>query len=130
MCHISNSWNLFDLFNYMSFYQYALKNPKNINLLIVVVYFFLTHYDWLFVILRYTLVLNNYLWCSFSLVLNFILKIYNFFVFQFFLFVLIKSDKQVDTINPFNKWVVLGLRNLDPFNKHVRLVLTRIVGYL
>ena len=25
-------------------------------------------------------------------------------------------------INPFNKWVVLGLRNLDPFNKPIGLV--------
>ena len=34
-----------------------------------------------------------------------------------FFFILIKSDKQVDTTDPFNKWVMLGLRNLDPFNK-------------
>ena len=47
----------------------------------------------------------------------------------FFLFILINSDKQVDTINPFNKWVMLGLSNLDPFNKHVGLVLTHIVKY-
>ena len=30
--------------------------------------------------------------------------------------------------DPFNKWVVLGLRNLDPFNKHVGLVLTHIIS--
>ena len=29
----------------------------------------------------------------------------------------------------FNKYVVLGLRNLDPFNKHVGLVLTQIVRF-
>ena len=32
--------------------------------------------------------------------------------------------------NLFNKWVMLGLRNLDPFNKHVGLVLIYIVEYL
>ena len=42
---------------------------------------------------------------------------------------MIKSEKQIDMIDPFNKWVVLGLRNLDPFNKHVGLVSTYIVGY-
>jgi len=42
---------------------------------------------------------------------------------------LIKSDKQIDTIDPFNKWVVLRLKNLDLFNKHVGLVLTYIVEY-
>ena len=47
-----------------------------------------------------------------------------------FFFILIKSDKQVDTIDPFNKWVILGLRNLDPFNKHAGLVLTHIVRYV
>ena len=50
--------------------------------------------------------------------------------FFFFFFILIKSDKQVDTTNPFNKWVVLGLRNFDLFNKHVELGLTHIVKYL
>ena len=29
----------------------------------------------------------------------------------------------------FNKWVVLGLRNPDTFNKHVGLGLTHIVEY-
>ena len=39
-----------------------LKNPKCINLLVVVVFFFfLTYCDWLFVILRYVLILNDYL---------------------------------------------------------------------
>ena len=61
----------------------------------------------------------------------YIKKIY-LFVFSYFFFIffiLIKFDKQVDTTNPFNKWVVLGLRNLDSFNKHVGLVLTYIVEY-
>ena len=31
--------------------------------------------------------------------------------------------------NPFYKWVVLELRNLDSFNKHAGLVLTYIFGY-
>ena len=61
---------------------------------------------------------------------NFYIKKFYLFVFsQISFFILIKSDKQVDTTNPFNKWVVLELRNLDVFNKHVRLVLTYIIGY-
>ena len=82
-------------------------------------------------IFGYALVLNEYLWCSYSLVLNFILKIFICLFFHnfFFFFILIKSDKQDDTTNLFNKWIVLGLRNLDPFNKHIGLVLTYIVGY-
>ena len=36
---------------------------------------------------------------------------------------------QVDTIDLFDKWVVLELRNLDPFNKHVGLMLTYIIEY-
>ena len=36
---------------------------------------------------------------------------------------MIKSNKQVDTTDPFNKWVMLWLRNLDPFNKHVSWIL-------
>ena len=36
---------------------------------------------------------------------------------------------QVDTIDLFDKWVVLGLRNFDTFNKHVGLVLTHLVRY-
>ena len=51
------------------------------------------------------------------------------FVINFFFFVLIKSNKQIDTTDPFNKWVGLGLKNLDPFNKHVGLVLTYVVEY-
>ena len=31
--------------------------------------------------------------------------------------------------DPFNKWVVLRLKNSDPFNKHVNLTLTHIVEY-
>ena len=49
-------------------------------------------------------------------------------MFPFSIF-LIKFDKQVNMTDLFNKWVVLGLRNPDPFNKHVRLVLTQIVRY-
>ena len=61
---------------------------------------------------------------------NFYIKKFYLFVFsQISFFILIKSDKQVDTTDPFNKWVVLELRNLDVFNKHVRLVLTYIIGY-
>ena len=58
----------------------------------------------------------------------YIKKIY-LFVFSYFFLILIKSDKQVDTTDPF-KWVVLELKNLDPFNKYVGLVLTYIVEYL
>ena len=58
-------------------------------------------------------------------------NIYIFFFFIIFVFfILIKSNKQVDTTDPFNKWIRLGLRNLDPFNKHVGLVLTYAVEYL
>ena len=91
--------------------------------------FSLTYCDWLFMILWYVLVLNDYLWCTYSLVLNFILKIFICFFFHNFFVILIKYDKKVDTINPFYKWVMLGLRNLNPFNKHVGLVLTYIVEY-
>ena len=49
--------------------------------------------------------------------------------FSFFFFILIKSNKQVDTTDPFNKWVGLGLKNLDPFNKHIGLVLTYVIEY-
>ena len=40
---------------------------------------------------------------------------------------MIKFDKKVDTIDSFNKWVVLDLRNLDHFNKHIELGLTHMV---
>lgn len=33
-------------------------------------------------------------------------------------------------MTPFNKWVVLGLKNLDSFKKHVGLILTHIVGFM
>ena len=59
----------------------------------------------------------------------YIKNIYFFCFFIIFFFILIKSNKQVDMIDPFNKWVRLGLRNLDPFNKHVGLVLTYVVEY-
>ena len=63
-------------------------------------------------------------------VLNFILKIFIcLFFHKYIFFILIKSNKQVNTTDPFNKLIVLGLRNLDPFNKHIGLVLTHIVGY-
>ena len=70
----------------------------------------------------YALILNDYLWCNYSLVLNFILK--NIYIYIYCFFIKIKYDKQVDITDPINKWVVLGLRNLDPFNKYVKLVLT------
>ena len=59
----------------------------------------------------------------------YIKNIYIFCFFIIFFFILIKSNKQVDTTNPFNKWVGLRLRNLDPFNKHVGLVLTYVAEY-
>ena len=59
----------------------------------------------------------------------YIKNIYFFCFFIFFFFILIKYNKQVDTSDPFNKWVKLGLRNLDPFNKHVGLVLTYVIEY-
>ena len=74
------------------------------------------------------LVLNDYLWCNYSLVLNFILK-YLFVCFFIVFFILIKSNKQVDITDSFNKCVMLGLKNFDPFNKYVKLVLTYIVEY-
>ena len=75
-----------------------------------------------------------------QLLVSFEFYIKNIYLLVFFnkyiyFFILIKSDKQVDTTNPFNKWVVLGLMNLDPFNKtysfnkYVGLGLTHIVGY-
>ena len=60
-----------------------------------------------------------------TLLQNFIFIIEKFITKIFFF---IKSDKQVNTIDPFNKWVVLRLMNLDLFNKHVGLVLIHIVG--
>ena len=57
----------------------------------------------------------------------YIKNIYFFCFFIIFFFILIKSNKQVDTTDPFNKWVGLGLRNLDPFNKHVGLVLIYVI---
>ena len=60
---------------------------------------------------------------------KFYIKNIYFFFFVIYFFILIKSDKQVYTIDQFNKWVVLRLRNLDPFNKHVGLVLIYIIGY-
>ena len=59
----------------------------------------------------------------------YIKKVYLFVFSLFFFFILIKFDKQVDTTNLFNKLVVLGLKNLDPFNKYVGLGLTYIVEY-
>ena len=50
-------------------------------------------------------------------------------IYFFCFFILIKSNKQIDMTDPFNKWVGLGLKNLDLFNKHVGLVLTYVVEY-
>ena len=50
-------------------------------------------------------------------------------IYLFFFFILIKSDKQVNMIDSFNKWVVIRLRNFDPFNKHDGLMLIYIIGY-
>lgn len=47
-----------------------------------------------------------------------------------YFFALIRSYKWVDTIELFNKQVVLGFKNPNPFIKRVRLVLTNIVEYL
>ena len=41
-----------------------------------------------------------------------------------FFFALIKFDKWVDTTNPFNKYVALGLKILNLFNKYVGLEMT------
>ena len=51
------------------------------------------------------------------------------FFHKYFFSILIKSNKQVDTTDLYNKWVMLGLRNLDLFNKHVGLTLTYIIEY-
>jgi len=59
----------------------------------------------------------------------YIKNIYLFFFSYIYFFILIKFDKEVDMTESFNKWVVLELRNLDLFNKYVRLVLAYIVGY-
>ena len=64
-----------------------------------------------------------------QLLVSFEFYIKNIYLLVFFnkyiyFFILIKSDKQVDTTDLFNKWVVLGLMNLAPFNNHVWLVLT------
>ena len=42
-------------------------------------------------------------------------------IYIFYFFILIKFDKQVDMTDLFNKWFMLGLRNSNIFNKHVRL---------
>ena len=61
---------------------------------------------------------------------EFYIKNIYLFIFAFFFLILVKFDKQVDTTDPFNKWVMLGLINLDLFNKYDKLVLTYIVEYL
>ena len=58
----------------------------------------------------------------------YIKNIYLFFIYIYIYF-LIKYDKQVHMTNSFNKWIILGLRNFEPFNKLVGLVLTHIVKY-
>ena len=60
---------------------------------------------------------------------NICLLVFSYIYIYIYFFILIKSNKHANTTYPFNKWIVLGLRNLDLFNKHVRLVLTHIVGY-
>ena len=65
-----------------------------------------------------------------QLLVNFEFYIKKIFICFFFQFFLIKFDKHVNMTDLFNKWVMLGLRNLDPFNKYVGLVLTRIVEFL
>ena len=107
-------------------------------------WFILFNILWLIIcdieILRYVLILNDYLWCIYLLVPNFILKNIYFLVFhnldQFgkyynlhIFFALRKYNKWVDTTDSFSKQVVLGLRNLDLFNKYVWLGLTHIVKY-
>ena len=55
-------------------------------------------------IFRYALILNDYLRCNYLLVLNFILKIFVCLFFNnFFFFILMKFDKQVDSTNSFSK---------------------------
>ena len=39
----------------------------------------------------------------------YIKNIYIFFFHKFFFFILIKSGKQIDTTDPFNKWVMLAM---------------------
>ena len=51
------------------------------------------------------------------------------FVYIFFLFTLIKSIKWVDTTDPFNKYVMLGLKNHYSFNKQVELRSTYLIKY-
>ena len=80
----------------------------------IVIYF---TFEWLFVM---QLLVNSKFYIK---------NIYLFLFFHYFFFILIKSNKQVDTTDLFNKWVELGFRNLDPFNKHVGLVLTYVVEY-
>ena len=48
----------------------------------------------------------------------------------FFFLALIKSNKQVNTTDLFNKQIVLELRNLNLFNKNVELVSIHTVKYL
>ena len=60
---------------------------------------------------------------------EFYIKNIYLFIFAFFFLILVKFDKQVDTTDPFNKWVMLGLINLDLFNKYIELVLTHIIEY-
>ena len=109
---VSNPWNPFDLSDMFKINDILLIYPSNpryikriscIKLISYCSLFFLTYCDWLFVILRYTLILNDYLWCSYSLFLNFILNIFICLFFYNFFPILIKFDKQVDMTNSFNK---------------------------
>ena len=58
-----------------------------------------------------------------QLLISFEFYIKNIYLFVIiFFFILIKSNKQINTTNLFNKRVVLGLRNIDPYNKNIGLV--------
>ena len=92
-------------------------NPRYINLLVVVIFFF---FDILWLIIFDSGICFNFerLFVMYLLVSSeFYIK--NIYIFYFF--ILIKFDKQVDLTDLFNKWFMLGLRNSNPFNKHVRL---------
>ena len=85
-------------------------------------------FEWLFVMQLLVssefYIKNIYLFWFFIIHINLVNTIF------FFFFILIKSNKQVNTTDPFNKWVMLGLKNPDPFNKHVGLVLTHMSEFM
>ena len=123
----------------MSFYQYTLQNSRFINLLDIVVIFFnilwfiicdieiFFSFKWLF-FMKLLVSYEFYIKKNYFLVFN---SSYQFGWYKdFFFLALIKSDKQVNTTNLFNKQIVLELRNLDLFNKNIDLVSIHIVKYL